>query len=178
MGSGKSESVLSTDCPGRVGNSAKPLVVFDRRRRLESAERDQRRSVRELGLRAQTVCPDPGAECLAVRFTNTRTRLGTLVHAIVLAAVLSCDLRNPAAGHAARSGLPASGAAEVNGGFAQFINKKPLRVFGGSGDGTADGNTRCSAKIATNGLLVYLSAILLLVGGAGNVAFSRVACWP
>jgi hypothetical protein len=110
------------------------------------------------------------AGVLAVRFTNTRTRLGTLVHAIVLAAVLSAifGILRQAMQHDTGFCFHAT----RGGGFAQFIKKH--FAFWWKGDGTADGNSaapqRSPRRLA--GLSFGNSA---LVGGAGNVAFSG---WP
>lgn len=100
------------------------------------------------------------AGILAVRFTNTRTRLGTLVHAIVLAAVISAifGILRQAMQHEQGFLLPAL---HVDAGFAQFINKNHFAFLVEAAMGLLMG-IALLREDRSEGLLVYLSAILLL----------------
>ena len=100
------------------------------------------------------------AGVLAVRVTNTRTRLGMLVHAIVLAAVLSAifGILRQAMQHDQGFLLPAL---HVDGGFAQFINRNHFAFLVEAAMGLLMG-IALLRQDRHEGLLVYLSAILLL----------------
>jgi O-antigen ligase len=100
------------------------------------------------------------AGILAVRFTHTRVRLGTLVHAIVLAVVISAifGILRQAMQH--QQGFLLT-ALQVNGGFAQFINKNHFAFLVEAAMGLLVG-IALLREDRYEGLLVYLSAILLL----------------
>jgi len=100
------------------------------------------------------------AGVLAVRFTNTRTRLGMLVHAIVLTAVISAlfGILRQAMQHEHGFLLPAL---PGGGGFAQFINKNHFAFLVEAAMGLLMG-IALLRKDRQEGLLVYLSAMLLL----------------
>lgn len=100
------------------------------------------------------------AGVLAARFTNTRTRLGMLVHAIVLTAVVSAlfGILRQAMQHGHGFLLPALPA---GGGFAQFINKNHFAFLVEAAMGLLMG-IALLRRDRHEGLLVYLSAILLL----------------
>lgn len=100
------------------------------------------------------------AGVLAVRFTNTRPRLVTLVHAVILAAVISAifGILRQAMQHDQGFLLPAL---HVDGGFAQFINKNHFAFLVEAAMGLLVG-IALLREDRHEGLLVYLSAILLL----------------
>ncbi len=100
------------------------------------------------------------AGILAVRFTNTRARLGTLVHAVVLAAVISAifGIARQAMQHQQGYLLPAL---QAGGGFAQFINRNHFAFLVEAAAGLLVG-IAFLREDRYQGLLVYLSAILLL----------------
>lgn len=100
------------------------------------------------------------AGILAVRFTNTRTRLGTLIHAVVLVAVISAifGISRQAMQHAQGFLLPAL---HPDAGFAQFINRNHFAFLVEAAMGLLVG-IAFLREDRHEGLLVYLSAILLL----------------
>lgn len=97
---------------------------------------------------------------LAVRFTYTSTRLATLVHAIVLTAVISAifGILRQAMQHEQGFLLPAL---PVDGGFAQFINRNHFAFLVEAAMGLLVG-IAFLRQDRRERLLVYLSAILLL----------------
>lgn len=100
------------------------------------------------------------AGILAVRFTNTRARLGTLVHAVVLAAVISAifGILRQAMQHEEGFLLPAL---HADGGFAQFINRNHFAFLVEASIGLLLG-IAFLRQDRYERLLVYFSAILLL----------------
>jgi O-antigen ligase len=100
------------------------------------------------------------AGILAVRFTNTPSRLGTLVHAIVLAAVISAifGILRQAMQHGQGFLLPGL---HADGGFAQFINRNHFAFLAEASLGLLLGMAFLREGRHER-LLVYLSAILLL----------------
>jgi len=100
------------------------------------------------------------AGVLAVRFTNTRTRLSTLVHAVVLAAVISAifGILRQAMQREYGFLLPAL---PWGGGFAQFINRNHFAFLVEAAMGLLMG-IALLRKDRHQGLLLYLSAMLLL----------------
>lgn len=100
------------------------------------------------------------AGILAVRFTRTLTRLSTLVHAIVLAAVITAifGILRQAMQHEQGFLLPAL---HVDGGFAQFINRNHFAFLVEAALGLLVG-VAFFREGRHERLLVYLSAILLL----------------
>jgi O-antigen ligase len=100
------------------------------------------------------------AGILALRFTNTRARLGTLVHAIVLAAVISAIFGILRQTMQHQQGFLLS-ALQVDGGFAQFINRNHFAFLVEAAMGLLIG-IALLREDRSEGLLVYLSAILLL----------------
>jgi len=100
------------------------------------------------------------AGILAVRLTNTHSRLGTLVHAIVLAAVISgaFGILRQAMQHEQGFLLPGL---HVDSGFAQFINRNHFAFLAEAALGLLVG-IAFLREGRHERLLVYLSAILLL----------------